>query len=44
MTEIQNIDGGQKDALVRRANIKKNFDFIGDQNACVHGQGSIQEY
>ena len=24
MTEIQTVDGGQKDALLKRANIKKN--------------------
>ena len=25
MTEIKTIDGGQKDALLKRANIKKSF-------------------
>ena len=28
MTEIQTIDGGQTDALLRRANIKKNKNKI----------------
>ena len=28
MTEIKTKDGGQKDALLRRANIKKNFDRV----------------